>query len=552
MLVISVDEILGGHFYAQVDHPIAVVGQDDLHQVLADVVHIPLDRGQDHLSFGGSIQPLHVGLQVGHRELHGLRGLEHLGYDELVGGELPAYLVHPGHQRPVDDRQGSPGLQGLVQVFGQPLLGALDDGQGQPLVQGEVTPFGNSGLGGLIPEVGGEGRHRVVTPAPDEVFGQLPLLFGYGGVALHRLRANDGQVQPRLDAVVEEHRVEDLPACRRQSEGDVGNPQNGLGGGQGFLDKSDPFDGLRSSADVVFVAGAYGEDQGVEDNVLGRHAVFVGEEPVGAPGDVQFALPGNSLGLLLVFVDATHHQGGAVAPGQGNHRLKAGLAVLKVDGVDDGLALEALEGFFDDPGVGGVDHDGGLDLAGQDVQEGNDVGQLIPVRVLEAHVQQVCPAADLAAADLGALFVLPLADETAELATAQDVGPLADDDGPDVLIYDQGLDARDPGLMQLGRLAGRFSGNCLGQQADMFRDGAAAAAHQVHPARRHKPADGAGHHFRSLVVLAVLVGQSGVGDAGDGKAGQRCQGTDVVRHELRAGGAVKADPQEVTVGQGGV
>ena len=42
------DDGLGRHLLAQVDHVIAVVGEDGLDQVLADVVHIPVDGGQHH------------------------------------------------------------------------------------------------------------------------------------------------------------------------------------------------------------------------------------------------------------------------------------------------------------------------------------------------------------------------------------------------------------------------------------------------------------------------------------------------------------------------
>ncbi len=48
-----------------------------------------------------------------------------------------------------------------------------------------------------------------------------------------------------------------------------------------------------------------------------------------------------------------------------------------------------------------------------------------------------------------------------------------------------------------------------------------------------------------LSVLSFLVGQPGVGVAGDAGPGQLVQRADVVGHELRAGGAVQADGQQV-------
>ena len=44
------DQGLGRHLDTEVDDLEAVVGQDDVDQVLADVVDVALDRGQDHLA----------------------------------------------------------------------------------------------------------------------------------------------------------------------------------------------------------------------------------------------------------------------------------------------------------------------------------------------------------------------------------------------------------------------------------------------------------------------------------------------------------------------
>ena len=138
VFLVGFDQVLGWDFDAQVYDLVSVVAQDDLNQVLADVVHVALNRGQHHLSLDGGLRLLHVGLQMADRELHGLGGLQDLGHDQLVGVELAANLGHPVHQGPVDDLQRGPPREGFVQVLGQPLLGAFDDAQGQPFVQGQV------------------------------------------------------------------------------------------------------------------------------------------------------------------------------------------------------------------------------------------------------------------------------------------------------------------------------------------------------------------------------------------------------------------------------
>ena len=43
-------------FNAKVYHPIAVVGQDDLHQVFPDIMHIALDGGQDDCTFESTVR----------------------------------------------------------------------------------------------------------------------------------------------------------------------------------------------------------------------------------------------------------------------------------------------------------------------------------------------------------------------------------------------------------------------------------------------------------------------------------------------------------------
>ena len=93
------------------------------------------------------------------------------------------------------------------------------------------------------------------------------------------------------------------------------------------------------------------------------------------------------------------------------------------------------------------------------------------------------------------------------------------------------------------RDTGGRAGGGLGQQADVFGAGAAAAAGDIEPAGFNEAADGISQHFRGFVILAILVGQAGVGQASYRKAGQGGEGADVVGHKLRAGGAVKAEPE---------
>ena len=135
VLVAGGDERLGRDLDAEVDDAVAVVGQDDLDQVLADVVDVALHRGQDERATRRRLGLLHERLEVGHRGLHRLGRLEDFGDDELVVVEEPADLVHALHERAVDDveRRGVTPL--LLQVVDEAVAAALDDVAGQPLVK---------------------------------------------------------------------------------------------------------------------------------------------------------------------------------------------------------------------------------------------------------------------------------------------------------------------------------------------------------------------------------------------------------------------------------
>ena len=100
------DDRLGGHLLAQVDYLVAVVGEDGLHQVLADVVHVAIHGGEHQCALGDPGFLLQVVLQVRHGFLHHLGGLEHKRQDQLARAELIAYLFHGGQQHVVEHGDG--------------------------------------------------------------------------------------------------------------------------------------------------------------------------------------------------------------------------------------------------------------------------------------------------------------------------------------------------------------------------------------------------------------------------------------------------------------
>ena len=107
----AVEDHLRRHHHAEVDHVEVVAGQHHADDVLADVVHVALDRGHDDLAVGladiagAQLLRFDEGQQVGDRLLHHARGLHHLRQEHLAGAEQVADHVHAVHQRAFDDVQ---------------------------------------------------------------------------------------------------------------------------------------------------------------------------------------------------------------------------------------------------------------------------------------------------------------------------------------------------------------------------------------------------------------------------------------------------------------
>ncbi len=112
-------------------------------------------------------------------------------------------------------------------------------------------------------------RHMRGAMVEEQIFGEPALIFGDGGEALDAFGVDDGEIETGLGAVVEENGVDHFARAGGQSEGDVGNAENGADVRNLFLDQADAFDGFDRAADVVFVAGGAGEDQRIEDDVFG-------------------------------------------------------------------------------------------------------------------------------------------------------------------------------------------------------------------------------------------------------------------------------------------
>ncbi len=244
----------------------------------------PLTVASTIVPLVGALGLLHVRLEVADRGLHRLGRLQHLGDDHLVGVEEPADLVHAGHQRAVDDleRPAPPAAPRRDRRRALPWSprGCSAPGARRAAGSSQSSTVCLRRCGrGSAPRRRRSGRRRATRSGPRRAARSSS---GIDGVALELLGVDDRHVEAGLHAVVEEDRVQHLAAGRRQAEGDVGDAEDGLAARQLLLDQADALDRLDAGADVVLVAGADREDQRVEEDVLRRDAVLLGQQLVRA------------------------------------------------------------------------------------------------------------------------------------------------------------------------------------------------------------------------------------------------------------------------------
>ena len=107
-------DVLARDHHAHVDDLEVVALQDHGDDVLADVMHVTLDRGDHDAALGLGLatsvqQRLLLGLDVGQQVRHGLlhhpRTLHHLRQEHLAGAKQVTHHVHAGHERAFDHVQ---------------------------------------------------------------------------------------------------------------------------------------------------------------------------------------------------------------------------------------------------------------------------------------------------------------------------------------------------------------------------------------------------------------------------------------------------------------
>ena len=579
------------HHHPEVDDLVAVAPQHDGHDVLADVVHVPLDGGQHHLALrggrgaGGLPLALHERLEPGDRLLHDPRALHDLGQEHLAGAEEVADHLHAVHQRPLDDVQG-PGqrLPRLLHVGLDVIGDAVHEGVREPFVHRSLPPGEVLGAGRPAPLDGLREPHHplggVGASVEDDVL-DVGQQLRVDVLVDHELAGvDDAHVHARRDGMVEERRVHRLAhrVVAAEREREVAHAPADEGAGAGLLDRARRLDEVDGVVVVLLEPGRHGEDVGVEDDVAGLEPGPLGEQPVRAPADLHLAFGGGGLPRL---VERHHHRRRAVAPEGPGLREEVVLALLEADRVHDGLALHALQPRLDDRPLRAVDHHRhprDLGLGGDEVEEAGHRRLGVEQRLVHVDVDEVGPAPHLVEGDVGGGGEVARLDEAGEPGRPGDVGALAHHQERAVVPDGEGLEPAEPAgpVPVAGDRAGRrpvdgrrrtddpVDGEAGGDRAgrrpfdgagdgrDVLRGGAAAPAEDVDEPALRELAEQPRRLVRRLVVLAERVGQPRVRVAAHPALGDGGQLGEVRPHVAGPEGAVDAHAERLRVADGDV
>src|SRR5580700_8784152 len=223
----------------------------------------------------------------------------------------------------------------------------------------------------------------------EQIFRQLALLLGDGGVSLDAFGIDDGEIQACFGAVVKEYRIDHFARSGREAERDIRNSKYRAHVRNPLLDRAYAFDSLDSSADIVFIPGGAGKNERVEDDVFDSNAVFFGEQVGRAFSDFELSFTRERLRLHGIFVNAADDEGGAIRARQRANTFEFFLAVFEIDRIDDALSLAIGKRQFDGTRIGAVDHHRNFDFANQLVIEGRNIFHLVTVGALQADVHDV-------------------------------------------------------------------------------------------------------------------------------------------------------------------
>ena len=232
VLLRRLEDAVGGHHDAEVDHLVAVALEDDADDVLADVVHVALHGREEDLDLRGGgarlLFRLEEGLEIRDGLLHDARALDDLRQEHLSRAEEVADDVHPRHQRPLDDgERRAVLLPGLLDVGVDEVDDALDERVRKPLLDGAASPRVRHDLrlAGLLHGLGERDQplRRVLAAVQEDVLDEVEQVLRDLLVDRELAGVHDAHVEAGRDRVVEKRGVHGLAdgVVPAEREGDV-------------------------------------------------------------------------------------------------------------------------------------------------------------------------------------------------------------------------------------------------------------------------------------------------------------------------------------------
>ncbi len=428
------------HHYAEVDHFISVALQDHADDVLADVVHVTLDRGHDYLALRAGARflfRLDEGDEMRHGLFHHAGRFDHLRQEHLAAAEKVADDVHAVHQRAFDHLDGPREL--LARFFGigdDMRVDSLDQRMFQPAAHFPAAPlFGRLFVGRTLALVAfgqiDQPLRRIGTAHQDHVL---------AGLAQHRVDlvvnvqlpgVDDRHVEPGGDRMIEEHRMHRAAhgLVAPETEAQIGEAPARLRMGAARLDLRHRLEEVEAITVMLLDPGRHGENVGVEDDVLGRIADAF-QQVVSPRADFDLALL--RIGLARLVERHDDHRG-PVIHAFARMVQKRVLAFLHADGIDDRLARYAFQPGLDHAPFGTVDHHRDpcdIGFRGDQLEEGRHCLFGVQQAFVHVDVDHLRTVFDLFAGDFDGGFVIVRHDQFLEPGRSGHIGAFADVDEP--------------------------------------------------------------------------------------------------------------------------
>ncbi len=263
VLFVRVQDRLDGLLDAEVDDLVAVVREDDVDEVLADVVDVALHGREHHRALLAALDLLHVRLEELHRGLHYFRRLQHERQLHLSAAEQVADRLHAVEQDVVDDRERRVGLERSRERFVETELLAVNDVQLQALLDGQICVLRLAALDRRALEECRQLTKRIVgadlavefPSIEDEVFADRELALADPRKRLDLAGVDDRRVEAGVDRRVQEHRIERDASDCAQAERDVRDAEDRVDRWELLLDSPEGLDRLGGVAAVLLDAG---------------------------------------------------------------------------------------------------------------------------------------------------------------------------------------------------------------------------------------------------------------------------------------------------------